>query len=130
MKYVDLPGDKMLKFPDDTPEEEIKRVVRRHLRGPVDDVIETVDKLGTKVDKLAEGLERLAAKFEEVTNGRQQLIDTVTDSFSASTSRLTGEIGDAMTAIGKVNKEIADLREAEAEERVSYIPIRMGGYVK
>src|SRR5262249_61129870 len=94
-KYAELPGGKLLKFPESATDKEIQRAVRRELGLGNDDFLAALEKFSDLID----------ARIEDRTRHRE-LIDELADNMQANINRLSGEITDAVKNMEKTVREL------------------------
>jgi hypothetical protein len=134
MKYAELPNNKMLQFPDDTPDEEITARVRRHLGLTQDDLIVAVEKLVKKIDALVKRIDKDA---EDAANRQRELVEQIGESFRENVDKLTKSVAAALSEMGNLRTEvIEDFRDAvsdlAASNEHSHTTMRIpsGGYIR
>src|SRR5262245_38245400 len=96
-KYAELPGGKLLRFPDNTSDQDIQRAVRKELGLSHGDMMEAFQKVA----------EEFAAMLEQGKKNQRKdkdLLDGIADSLTASNSRISGEINDALKDIKQALK--------------------------
>ena len=115
MKYAELPGGKILKFPDEISDRDMQRAVRRELGLQHEDMLVAVEKFGNHADRLLDSVDAQDKRLKET-------MDKVIDSIDANSSRSNSAISDTLRSLSDAHER----HSREISKAVNSVNVTMG----